>query len=429
MKKSRAYRSTSVKGVSLDRVLSGREGQVPFVGCDVSKDEIMVVLRWGEKDFERPWKVKNPSELGVLIELLQALRGDGRLVVALEPTGTYGDPFRQALSDAGLVTHRVSPKASHDYAEIFDGVPSQHDGKDAAIVSELSAFGKSKEWVLLPPNETDREMAYWVDWQDVHRRILNTWYGRLEGLLARYWPEATATLPVTRAVLLRCLAHYGGPLALGSDEHAVRQLLRWGRNGLSREKAEQLAAGARATFGLRQSPSDVLRLKRYAERALECREELRQSQKALKTLVQDHSVIQAQAAVVGVVTACVLWVYLGDPSAYDCGPAYRKAMGLNLTEFSSGKWQGRVRISKRGHGQVRRWLYFSALRWIREAPIKSWYENKKGKKEDQDDDQVMRAIIGVMRKLALALYQVGAHGATFEPQLLFPGEALKNQPA
>ena len=128
MKKSRAYRSTSVKHVSLDRVLSGREGQVPFVGCDVSKEEIMVVLRWGENDFERPWKVKSPRELGVLVELLQELRGGRRLVVALEPTGTYGDPFRQALSDAGLVTHRVSPKASHDYAEIFDGTtPGPYD--------------------------------------------------------------------------------------------------------------------------------------------------------------------------------------------------------------------------------------------------------------------------------------------------------------
>ena len=43
-------------------------------------------------------------------------------------------------------------------------------------------------------------------------------------------------------------------------------------------------------------------------------------------------------------------------------------MGLNLTEFSSGK----LKISKRGHSQVRRWLYFSALRWIKAEPVKSY---------------------------------------------------------
>ena len=84
-----------------------------------------------------------------------------------------------------------------------------------------------------------------------------------------------------------------------------------------------------------------------------------------------------------------------------------------------------MKISKRGHSEVRRWLYFSALRWIQVEPIKSWYENKKSKKHGQKDDQVMRAIIGVMRKLALALYQVGACGATFDPELLFPGASLE----
>jgi hypothetical protein len=41
---------------------------------------------------------------------------------------------------------RVSPKAAHDYAEIFDGTPSQHDGKDAAVVAELAALGKATAW-------------------------------------------------------------------------------------------------------------------------------------------------------------------------------------------------------------------------------------------------------------------------------------------
>jgi transposase len=425
MVKSRAYRTTSAKKVSLDRVLAGREGQAAFVGCDVSKEEIVAVLLWGGQDFERPWKVNSRREVGVFIELLQRLGRDRSLLVALEPTGTYGDPFRQALSDAVLETHRVSPKASHDYAEIFDGVPSQHDGKDAAIVAELLCMGKSTLWAFAPPSETDRQLSYWVDWQDVQRRSLNGWYGRLEGLLGRYWPEATGTLPLTSGVLLRCLAEYGGPGGLGSDGEGISRVLRWGRGHLSRAKAEQLVTEARGTVGVRQSETDIFQLKQYAELALGCRREIRGCEKALKTLAQDHATIQAQAAAVGVVTACVLWVHLGSPCLYDCGAAYRKAMGLNLTEFSSGTWKGRLKISKRGHSQVRRWLYFAALRWIQVEPIKSWYENKKSKKRGQNDDQVMRAIIGVMRKLALALYQVGACGATFDPRSLFPGAALE----
>jgi hypothetical protein len=57
--------------------------------------------------------------------------------VALESSGTYGDVFRQAANDAGLLVERVSAKAVKDDSEGFDGVPSNHDGKDAAIIGTL----------------------------------------------------------------------------------------------------------------------------------------------------------------------------------------------------------------------------------------------------------------------------------------------------
>ena len=64
----------------------------------------------------------------------------------MESSGTYGDALRRALGDNGIEVQRVSGKAAHDYAEVFDGVPSQHDGKDAAVVADLAALGKAKPW-------------------------------------------------------------------------------------------------------------------------------------------------------------------------------------------------------------------------------------------------------------------------------------------
>ncbi len=66
----------------------------------------------------------------------------GDLCVGMESTGTYGEAVRRALTVAGLTVQRISGKAASDYKEIFDGVPSQHDGKDAAIIAELAAYGK-----------------------------------------------------------------------------------------------------------------------------------------------------------------------------------------------------------------------------------------------------------------------------------------------
>ena len=99
-------------------------------------------------------------------------------------------------------------------------------------------------------------------------------------------------------------------------------------------------------------------------------------------------------------------------------------MGLNLKERSSGRWQGQLKITKRGSSQVRRWLYFAALRLIKRDQVQPWYVNKQ-RRRPNDAVERMRAIVGVMRKLALALYQVGVHQERFDAALLFP-EALKS---
>ncbi len=120
-------------------------------------------------------------------------------------------------------------------------------------------------------------------------------------------------------------------------------------------------------------------------------------------------------AVVGTVTACVLWVQLGNPQDYHCGAAYRKAMGLNLKERSSGRWQGQLKISKRGSSVVRRWLYLAALRWVRQEPVRTWYLRQKAQRRGA----AKLALVGVMRKLALALYRVGGRGEPFDGVRLY----------
>jgi transposase len=125
------------------------------------------------------------------------------------------------------------------------------------------------------------------------------------------------------------------------------------------------------------------------------------------------------AGVVGLATACVFWVTLGDPRNYPHGGAYRKALGLNLKERSSGKYKGRVKISKRGPANARRWLFFAALRMAKNPSVRRWYEAKKAK----DNNHGKKAVIAVARKLVLALHAVAVRGQAFEAWRLFPGRS------
>src|SRR5205807_356186 len=133
--------------------------------------------------------------------------------------------------------------------------------------------------------------------------------------------------------------------------------------------------------------------------ALACLREVQQARRQLTDLADAEPVLQRQAEAMGPATACVLWVALGDPRNYGCGEAYRKAMGLNLKERSSGKHKGLLKITKRGPSIVRKWLYFAALRTAQDPAVKGWYEMKKAK----DRDHGTGALIALARRLALAL--------------------------
>jgi transposase len=179
MSKSKPYSAVPVNRVSLESLIRGRASHEVVVGFDIGKFAILAVPRWGNNDFNRPWCVGNPEQIADLVRLLVAL-GQGRVLrVALEPSGTYGDPLRQACHDAGLSVWRVSPKAAHDYAEIFDGTPSQHDGKDAGVVAELAALGKATAWPYQVKPLWEQQLAYWVDWLEAQRQLLVLWSGRL----------------------------------------------------------------------------------------------------------------------------------------------------------------------------------------------------------------------------------------------------------
>jgi transposase len=410
----KAYRAVNVKRVLVESMVADHPKEAACVGFDVAKREILTVVRWPDGNFERPWRAENPEEIPDLIGRLGSLAAGRSLMVALESTGTYGDALRQALTDARLDVQRVSGKAVHDYAEIFDGVPSQHDGKDAAIVAELAALGKSTAWPYQPAKVSDQELEYWVERLDSQQRIETLWLGRLEALLARYWPEATRYLELGSATLLRALMEYGGPGKLVADPRAAARLAGWGGPFLEAEKIQRLLEVSATSLGVRQTAVDVRRMQEAAAAAWAARAEGARAEKSLKQCVEAQPALERQSRVVGVATACVLWYHLGDPADYHCAQAYRKAMGLNLKERSSGRYQGQLRITKRGPAAVRRWMYFAAMRLAQKAGVTAWYQVKKAK-----HDNGTWALVAVMRKLALGLYQVGVAEEVFDARRLF----------
>jgi transposase len=425
VKRRSPYSLVDVKAVSVESIVQVRAGQPCSVGTDVAKREAVVCLYWPDQTFDRPWRVRLPGEVGVMTQKLLELKARCPLVLAMESSGTYGDVLRQAAADAGIEVRRVSGIAVKGHAEAFDGVPSQHDGKDAAVIAELSAQGKSAIWAWQPgggggagDSEQDQAMRYWVRRLDRQQRIKQMYCGQLEALLGRHWPEAQRVLKPASGTLSRTLARWATPQALAADPAAAQALANIGGRWLKPGKIAALLEAARHTVGVRMTDWTAREMREVAQAIVDLRRQIAAARRALRTLAADCPTIQAQAAAVGLATACVLHVCLGDVRNYPHAGAYRKAMGLNLTEHSSGRYKGKLRISKRGQRLCRKWIYFSALRLMQKsAGVKRWVAGKK----QRDGGKAKRAVIGVMRRLALAAYQVGANGVAFDAERLFAG--------
>ena len=432
MTSKRAYKRVDVKQIDRTELLdeaTKRSNPLVSVGLDIGKREIVAVLRWPDGKHQRPWSVHNPSEICVLIEILQLLREHcQRVSVGLESTGTYGESVRYALTNNGFTVHRIEGKASSDYKEIFDGVPSQHDGKDAAIIAELTAFGKGTPWNYEAPDPTVQAMKIqcrrYITFLDEKGR----WTNRLEACLARHWPELTEILDLTSATLVKMLAHYGSPATLAADANASANIRRWSGPLLSQHKIDLVVDSAFNTGGLPMldvTRDYVIELATFANTY---RLEIADISKQLQHLAQGHEGMSPFIQAFGAPSLCSLWATTGDPLLYASSRAYLKALGLNLKERSSGKHKGQLKITKRGPGLGRRALYYWAMRSVQRRELKSWYQqySRVGKNTNSasKEHRKQKALICLCRKGASGLWYARNHNKPFDFAKIFPGRPL-----
>ena len=66
---------------------------------------------------------------------------------------------------------------------------------------------------------------------------------------------------------------------------------------------------------------------------------------------------------------------------------------------------------------MRRWLYLAVWRGIRPEGVRDWYRAQK----QPGEKATKKALVGVMRKLALALDRVAVSGVACAARRLFPG--------
>ncbi len=421
--KKHIYRAVDVKALNLDELREVVKNQKIVLGVDVAKEDFVAALMNEKREVLSTIKWKHPMETEILLDVVLHKLLWSSLDVAMEPSGTYGDALRALFLGNGIKVYRVSPKRCHDAAEVYDGVPSLHDSKAAAIIGRLHLDGASVEWSL--PEKAQRELRAAIKTMEIYDDAYYRNINRLESLLVRHWPEVTQHLKLTSATLLELLITFGGPDRVAAEpEKAVELMRRVGRSNLLVEKIDKVVESAQQSMGVPCIEEERRHLMELCREARRLQQKARTAQDRVERLTQDTESVNAMVDVIGKKTAAVLHSELGDVSRYDNAGSYVKSMGLNLKEHSSGKHKGKLKITKRGSGTVRMYLFMAVLRLIQNNFIvQAWYQCK----IERDGGTKMKAVVAVMRKLARALWHVG-QGKRFDAAKLFDVSRLNLAP-
>ena len=413
------YRATDVNDINWTKLAADAAGQPLVLGVDVAKEDFVGVLMRSDRSVVETIKWRHPNQTRELLRYLQRELKASTLSVVMEPSGTYGDALRCYLNDEGLTVYRVSPKRIHDAAELYDGVPSLHDAKAAYLIARLHLEGASTTWEPLTPSRRDQHAL--VAELDLYQRQHQANLNRLEAHLSRHWPEVLQWLALTTVSLPTLIAEYGDPGQVAAQRGAAAELLhRASRGLLSEEKIQAVLDSSETTLGMAVTAGERHFLRVLGQELLRTHRTLVAIEQRITQVVDDDQVMTRLAAVLGKPTSLVLNTIQGSPLNYPDPPSYLKAMGLNLKVRSSGKHHGQLKITKRGPGKARHYLYFAALRWSHTDPvITAWYQRK----VKRDGGHKGKAIVALMRKIARALWHV-ARGQPFDSRKLFDVRAL-----
>ena len=420
MKKKHIYKTIDVEKLEMLSVVS-----LLTIGCiiaiDVAKSKFVAALATAGGDVIRLIRFEHPRQTAAFLRLLISLR-DAKLEprVVMEPTGTYGDAIRYQCHRLEIPVHMMSPKHTHDFGEVLDSVPSMHDPKAAMTLARLQTIRPAKRWE--PETEAKRDLRALLDQRVPVVRTASLYYGVLEAMLARHWPELGTFVDVhTQRSWMTLLQETPSPKAVAAaSEQATKTLRTASRGGLSHETIAAIVESGRTSFGVPMTQGEETKLRAIVEHIERETHELDVLDKQLAGLVRDNPEMALMADAVGPACAAAIVGYVGSPTAFSSARALQKAMGLNLKERSSGEKQGKLSITKRGPGQVRQLLYLAALRLIKSDPVVlAWYRARGAYQREAK----MAAVVAVMRKLARALWHV-ARGNAFDAYKLFDARRL-----
>ena len=353
-----------------------------------------------------------------------AIRDDWHLekvMVGMEPTGHYWINLASWLMKEGITVVLVNPHHVKKSKELDDNLNRKTDRKDPKVIAGLVHEGRYSMPYL--PEGVYADLRVLNNLRLVNTEEKTRCMNRLNRWLSIYFPEyGTVFKDVSGTGSLLLLEKAALPediIKLGAD--GINAIWRKAKlRGTGYSKALKVISVAEHSIGCKEgldmARAEIQWILETLKPLIKWDNELLTK---METLAKEIPYIDHMLEIKGLGTRILFGIFaeIGDISRFVGVKPLQKLAGLALVEDSSGKHEGKTKISKRGRKRFRYQLYQGALTLIGQndefREIYDYYQTR-----EDNPLKKMQALMAVACKLLRVLYAMITKGLPYDPDKL-----------
>lgn len=338
-------------------------------------------------------------------------------MVGFEPTGHYWFNLGQFLSGKNIKFVMVNPLHVNKTKELDDNSPSKNDCKDPRVIANLVREGRY--FFTYMPTGVFAELRNASNRRFVLTEELIRTKNRLQKWIAVYFPEYKGIYTHIDAK--------GGMLVLKTAP-TPEEIIKLGVDGVIQiwKEAKLRGNGHKKAMLIVNAASQSIGLMEGLEEArMEIQDLIEDYELQMKRLEKVNSLIEnlckqikyvdklLEIKGIGIITVAGFIAEVGDITRFDNAKELQKLAGLELVADSSGKHNGKTRISKRGRKRLRYLLVQAAVSVIGKndefRQIHEYYTTRKN-----NPLKKMQSLIAVACKLIRVFYVILTKGRSYD---------------
>jgi transposase len=363
-----------------------------------------------------------------LLEWLSQLLDSKRLsklIVGMEPTGHYWLSLANWLSKKNIEVVLVNPHLVKRNKENRDNTQSKSDIKDALIIADMVKNGYYS-FIRKKSEDFERLRILMANRDVVVKRLVST-KNQIHRWVNIVFPELQQVFKdVTCKGAIATLRSFPTPADIRDiqPQDIINQWKKLMKRQGGLRKAELLIELAKTSVGTDQAlDAHKLHLRQLLEEYDLATTQLEDLECEVNKILDQLPLAKKILKIKGISPIMLAGILgeSGDLSGFSHGNALLRHAGLHLSEASSGKWKGQIKLSKRGRSRLRRFLFMTTINLVSNNPdFKTIHSiNVKEKKYKK-----MKSIMKLCGKLARVLVGIARNGSEYIPEKLYPTTEL-----